>query len=311
MALKAEYDKIDDVPEVHRELYSERDGKHVFTGVEGVFGPSERAKLVNETGGYRIKAREAAERLTAWQRVNHPIEGKPFEKPEDLQAVLDEYPTLRAQAEAGGGKSKEAVAAQVEIEKKRLEDKYVRQLGEKDNSIKAQMLRVEQYENRERTQAIRDHVLKAIGESKIGKLNPDAIEDVLLYAERHLLVEEERDDHGNLVIKDVRTKEGVGVTPGLQAPAWLGEMQARKGHWYMPSEGGGSAGSDRSAGSAGQGANPWSAKGWDVTAQGQYYRTHGADKAGQMARAAGTVLGGPPPMAKGAEPAGPQRSRGR
>jgi hypothetical protein len=310
MALKAEYDKIDEVPEVHRELYTERDGKYVFTGLEG-YDPGESKRLKTEAGGYRIKAREATERLTAYSRLSHPVEGKPFEKVEDLQAILDEYPTLKAQAEAGGGKSREAVAAQVEIEKKRLEAQYARQITEKDTLAQKAASRVTHYEDMERRQAIREAVLKAIGESKIGKFQPDAIEDALMYADRHLEVDEERDEEGNLVIKDIRTRDKVGVTPGLQPAAWLAEMQPKKGHWYLASEGGGSLGTGRGGAGSGGAGNPFSASGWNMTAQGAYVREHGMEKAQQLARAAGTVLGGPPPAGAPNQPVTQQRSRGR
>ena len=311
MGLKEEYDAIDEVPAAHRELYSEREGKFVFTGVDGVVGSKELKRLTTETGGYRIKAREATERLAAFTKLSHPIEGKPFESVDGLQAILDEYPTLKAQAEAGGGKSKEAVAAQVEIERKRIEAQFGRKLTETETLYQKEAARTKSFENRERSQAIRDHVLKAIGESKIGKLNPDAIEDVLMYAERHMEVDEERDEEGNLVIKDVRTKDKVGVTPGIGTAAWLAEMQPKKGHWYLPSEGGGSVGSGRNSGLASGAGNPWSKEGWNVTAQGAYYKQYGAEKAGQMARAAGTDLNGPPPAGATGQPPVQQRGRGR
>jgi Skp family chaperone for outer membrane proteins len=310
MALKGEYDSVDQVPEGVREHYTENNGKYVFAGVEGWVSPTEKKKLTDEAATYRIKLRETNGTLENFKKLrNH--EGNPFEKAEDLQAILDEYPTLKAAAEAGGGKSKEAVAAQVEIEKKRLEQGFLRQANELNGKVTAAEQRIATYENRERQQAVRDVVVKAIGESKIGKLNPDAIEDVLLYAERHMEVDEDRDEHGNLVIKEVRTKDGVGVTPGLGAAAWLAEMQAKKGHWYMPSDGGGSNAGGR-GGSNGGAGNPWSKDGWNVTAQGAYYREHGATKAEQMARAAGTVLGGPPPAgAAGNQPDNRPRARGR
>ncbi len=308
MGLKEEYDAVDQIPEAHRELFTEREGKFVFTGVDGVVSSKERQRLQNEAGGHRIKAREATERLASYAKLSHPIEGKPFEKVDDLQAILDEYPTLKAQAEAGGGKSKEAVAAQVEIEKKRLEAQYSRKVTEAETLYQKEAARVLRFENGQRNQTMRDTVLKAIGETKIGKVNPDAIEDILMYAERHFEVDEERDEEGNLVIKDVRTRDKVGVTPQLQPGAWLAEMQPKKGHWFLPSEGGGSNGTGRH-GNAGGGPNPWSKDGWSVTGQGQYYKQHGADKAEQMARAAGTTLNGPPPAGTSAPVQ--QRGRGR
>jgi hypothetical protein len=60
--------------------------------------------------------------------------------------------------------------------------------------------------------------------------------------------------------------------------------------------GGGSGGSQNNFGTGG--TNPWSLDGWNMTKQGQYVRENGVEKAEQMAKSAGTTLGGPKPMPK-------------
>lgn len=286
MALKAEYDSIEDVPEAHRELYTEQDGKFHFTGVEGLAGTAAQKRLRDEAGSWRIKHKEANTSLASWTALG--------ESPEKVREILDRVPELEAAAAAGGSKSADAVKVQVEAAKATLQGTLGRQLAETDAKLKSANDRITQYENGERTQAIRDQVIRATSDSKQGVINPEALEDVLMYAERHFEVEEQRDENGRLVITSVRTKDGVGVTPGLEAMAWLSEMQPRKGHWYMPSEGGGATGS-RGSKLPGGGNNPWAAATWNLTAQGAFYTEHGPEKAAQMARAAGTELGGPPP----------------
>jgi hypothetical protein len=292
MALKAIYENVDDIPEVHRDLYSERDGKHVLTGVEGIKFQSDVDNVMTSLTKERNDHKATKLKYSSYSKLlNH--EGKPFEKAEDLQAVIDSVPELKAAAEAGGSKSAEAVARQVEAAKKTLETTLGRQVAEVSEKFNKAQQRIDVLEDQQRKTFIRDNVLKEIMGSKIGKFEPDAIEDALMYADRHLETEEERDEDGNLTFKSVRTRDGVGVTPGLEPAAWLAEMQPRKGHWYLPSEGTDSRGNKRNSNNMPN--NPWSVKGWNMTAQGQYYKEHGEAKAQQMAQAAGTTLFGPPP----------------
>ncbi|QFR59625.1 hypothetical protein P6F33_gp24 [Pseudomonas phage Quinobequin-P09] len=90
----------------------------------------------------------------------------------------------------------------------------------------------------------------------------------------------------------VVTRDGVGVTPGIDATVWLTEMQSKKTHWWGPSQGGG-AGGNRSG--SGGGANPWSADGWNMTEQGRILKEN-RSRAEQMAKSAGTTIGGPRPQ---------------
>lgn len=291
MALKEVYDSAEDVPEVHRELYAERGGKFVFNGLEGYVGSDGIKRLKDEAGGYRIKLKDTTSALDAWRSLKN-ADGTPFEKPEAVQAIIDEYPTLKAGSEAGG-KGAEAVNARIEAAKKQAEAQFTTKLKTAEEGVAKASARINALENRERQSYVRDMVTKAINDSKIGKIRPEAIEDVIMYAERHLSVIEERDEAGNLVLKDVVTRDGVGVTPSIDVAAWLGEMQQRKGHWYEPSEGGGSGGFGRGGPSGG--ANPWAREGWSITAQGAYAKQYGMEKAAAMAKAAGSFIGAPNP----------------
>jgi hypothetical protein len=123
------------------------------------------------------------------------------------------------------------------------------------------------------------------GALKEAKTLPSAEDDVLLLAERVLEVTED-----NRVV----TRDGVGVPPGLDAKAWLAEIQPRKPHWWPPSIGGGGKGSGPGGGFGG-GPNPWSAEGWNLTEQGKLLKQHGREKADVLAKAAGTTVGGQRP----------------
>jgi len=76
---------------------------------------------------------------------------------------------------------------------------------------------------------------------------------------------------------------------------FLTEMQDKRPHWWPKSVGGGAGGSGNGFGGA---ANPWTAENWNMTQQGAYVKENGMDKATQMAKAAGTTVGGMKPAAK-------------
>jgi hypothetical protein len=111
------------------------------------------------------------------------------------------------------------------------------------------------------------------------KVIDSAEEDALLLAERMFEVSEDG---------RVTTRDGVGVTPGVEPDVWFTEMQAKRIHWWPPSEGGGARGGK---GGNGVGSNPWSTKNWNITAQMQYVTQHGEEKGRQMAELAGSSLG--------------------
>ena len=111
-------------------------------------------------------------------------------------------------------------------------------------------------------------------------------EDVMMYSGMF-----EISDDGNVV-----TRDGVGVAPGLDADAWLGELQERKPHWWPASQGGGARGTGGGGGF--QGKNPWTAEGWNMTEQGKLLRDKGKEYADRMAAAAGTTVGGSKPKEK-------------
>lgn len=293
MALKDVYDSADEIEEIYRPLYEEKDGKHVFK--TSLFDPNAVTdgkgikKLKEEAGGYRIKLKEATTKLESYAKLGEATE---------LQEKLDRITELEALAAAGGSKSKEAAEALAKTmtaaEKTKWEREIAPKLAEAERSAKL----VQYYEQAAQNQAIRDATLKAIGDFKQGKLDPDAIEDALMYAERHLVAETERDEEtGLLVVKAVRSRDGVGVTPDVEVGVWLSEMVGRKRHWLQGSEGSGATG-DRRGPNLNLSGNPWTFENWNSTKQGEIVKTKGEKYAADMAKAAGTTLGGLRPKPK-------------
>ena len=90
------------------------------------------------------------------------------------------------------------------------------------------------------------------------------------------------------------TKENVGCTPGISPEVWLNEMQSKRPHWWGPSGGGGAGGS---GGQRQFTNNPWTNENWNLTEQGKILMEN-ASRADQLAKSAGTTVGGKRPAGK-------------
>lgn len=268
MALQIIVETLDDVDEKYHDLYTEKDGKFELTGVEGMKTKADVDRLQTAL------TKERAEHKNLKERVK--LLGD--RKIEDVIVELDRIPELEAAAK-GGKNVDELVEAKlrakiVPIERER--DKYAKELDEAKATIG-------NYESASRVRKIHDSIRSAVGKQQ--GFQKSAIEDAVTLGERLFEVL----DDGSVV-----TKDNVGVTPGISAEDWLADRKNDKPHWWGTSQGGGAAGS-RGAGATGD--NPWTNGGWNLTKQGQIIRED-PKRAEQLARAAGTTIGGPKPEAK-------------
>jgi len=270
MKLKAVYDKQEDIPEGFAALYTQRGDKWELTEIEGVRTQGDVDRLQTS--------------LTA-ERNDHKQTKKRFEllgdrKIEDILAELDKIPELEARAgQVDDKKIDQIVESRVRTKVAPIERELT--------TAKARLTELET-ENTgfktERTQrTIADNVRDVIGKQQ--GFQSSAIDDAIMYGERHLEVNAE----GRVV-----TRDGVGVTPGVDAAVWLSEMQNKKAHWWGTTQGAGARGSN---GGNNGGANPFSHEGWNMTEQGKIL-TENADRAHQLARSAGTTVGGGRPAPK-------------
>lgn len=268
MALQIIVETLDDVDEKYHDLYTEKDGKFELTGVEGMKTKADVDRLQTAL------TKERAEHKNLKERVK--LLGD--RKIEDVIVELDRIPELEATAK-GDKNVDELVEAKlrakiVPIERER--DKYAKELDEAKATIG-------NYESASRVRKIHDSIRSAVGKQQ--GFQKSAIEDAVTLGERLFEVL----DDGSVV-----TKDNVGVTPGISAEDWLADRKNDKPHWWGTSQGGGAAGS-RGAGATGD--NPWTNGGWNLTKQGQIIRED-PKRAEQLARAAGTTIGGPKPEAK-------------
>lgn len=279
MALKAIYEKQDDVPEQYHELYSERNGQWELTGIEGVKTTADTDRLQTSLAKERNEHRATKDKLTAFDGVD-------LEAIEKTRTDLEEA-NIRLDAV---GKDKDGNIDEENLQ--RLVDAKVatklapveRENAKLKEQVAEQGTQITGFEQADTVRTIGDAVRSAGLEAKV---IDTAMEDVLMLSERMFEVGED----GIPV-----TKDGLnGITPGVTADVWFPEMQERRPHWWPTSQGGGAKGGGEGGGFAN---NPFTRDHWNLTEQGKAVSAD-RGKADRMATAAGTsVGGGMPPMKK-------------
>ncbi len=281
MAIELSYEKEEDVPEAHKELFTEVDGKWTITGINGLVTKTDVDKLNTALGKERTEHKATKTKIAVWGDMDQV----------KVVADLEELTELRAAAEAGeGGKDgKEKfeagvkAAAEARINAAKVTSDRVN--SEQAKTIDDQTTEIVGFKLADTVRTIGDAVRTAATTSKVIQT---AIADVLMLAERQF----EINDDG-LVL----TRDQVGVTPGIAPDIWLSEMQEKRPHWWPVSTGGGAGGG---SGGAGFVNNPWTPEHWNLTEQGKAIKAD-RTKAERMATAAGTSIGGKRPAARSAK----------
>lgn len=107
-----------------------------------------------------------------------------------------------------------------------------------------------------------------------------AAREVFKWSDEHQALVREKD--GVIVLgKDAKNPQTVAE--------WLSLQKDESRHWWGASAGGGSKGSKGRL--ANGEANPWSKEGWNLTAQGQFVREHGIQRANEAAASVGSKVG--------------------
>lgn len=276
MALKAIVDTLEGLEEHIAGLYTQRGDKFELSveipGIDGVKSYTDFANLNSALRKERTDHKAIKDRFA-------PLGER---KVEDILTVFDRLPELEAKA-AGAlddTKIETIVTGRLTAKLAPVEREL---LTTREELAQSRALN-QQFEQKEVQRTIGDSVRTATSKLKVVD---SAVEDVTLLAERVFTI----DENGKVVAKD-----NVGCTPGISPEVWLNEMQTRRPHWWGPSQGGG-AGGMGNRGTNGFSSNPWSAEGWNMTEQGRIYQ-ESSTKADQMARSAGTTVGGPRPTGK-------------
>lgn len=259
MTLKPEIDSLDGMDKAHHVLYTERDGKYVFTGLEG-YDPSQPGKLQKALDTERENAKKYANEL----KTLKPWKVFADKKPEDIQAQLDEIEELRTAASGKIDKAEleKMATARAEAATKPLQrqiKEFETKLTETGEQLAAAQSRVAAYEKAEERAAIRAEIQKAALAS--GAL-PESYADgggLLAVLEGVLEVDVQVDSEGKRTLGAVHSKDGAGYPSGLDVPKLLQQIQARQGYFWGTSKGGG-ANSGNGGPRNGGGGNPWDPK---------------------------------------------------
>lgn len=264
------YNSAEDIPEGYADLYTEKDGKWLLTGIKGMKTEEDTNKLSKSLREERAAHKATKDKLAKLGGDDVDID--------DVVSQLDELEDLRARVEAGeGGKVDDAKLEElVEARIKR----QLRPIERERDQLKSRNQELEG-ENGELKTTINNGTIEsrlrelATNEKVVGS----AMDDIIFMGTHLFEVAED----GAIVAREGARGVEAGITPDV----WLGDMKEKRPHWWPQSQGGGAGGGRDGAGA---GSNPWSAKAWDLDAQGAMVRQDRA-KAERLAKAAGSKIG--------------------
>lgn len=192
----------------------------------------------------REKHKETRQKLQQFEGVD----------PDSIHERLDRLDELEAASDESGNaeeKLQKLVQARLDRERKPLQRNYERTLNELNELKEKYQATTADLQRRD----IHEVVRKALVDEKGGsRIVPTAMDDVLSLAERHFEVIE----------GEVRTRDGVGVTPDLQPGDWIGEILQSRPHMVPTAKGAGARGTQQGS-SQGTGENPFSLKNGNLT----------------------------------------------
>lgn len=269
MAIAAIVENLDEVDEKYRDLYTKKGEKYELTEVTGVRTQADVDRIQTALTKERNDHKKVKETLSKFDGLN----------PEEVREKLDKFPELEALAT--GKVDDKKIDDLVETRIKSRLAPIEREKGELVKKTQLLEGQIQEFTTREKRSKVNDAIRSAATKAK---LLPEAIDDAILLGSQVL----DLDENG-----EVRVRENTSFTNGIDPAVWLSEVQAKKPHWWAPSSGGGARGS----GGNNSGSNPFSHDGWNMTEQGKLYKEN-PTRAAEMAKSAGTSIGGPRPAKK-------------
>ncbi len=268
--IKAKYATEEEIPEAHKELFEERQGEWMLAKIDGLVSEADVHRLTTANTKVRAEMTAMKTRMDAFGTRT----------PDEISKLDEKIVELEAQVEAGGKPDEEKVNGLVEA---RIKGR----LGPLERDLKTRT------EERDGLTKERDGLQGTITKGIISdsvrtaatkaKVVPTAVDDVLaLSGGVFEIVEVEG-------VKKVVTRDGIGLTPGLDADSYFAEVAPNKPHWFEGSQGAG-AGGGKGVIPGLNGKNPWSRDHWNLTERGKIIREHGIEKAQQYAKAAGSTI---------------------
>ena len=262
-----QYDQSDAIPDAVKHLYKEQDGKFLIIGPAEIKTNDDVLRVQEALRKEREDHKKAKKQLVQFKDLD----------PDDVYAKLDRIKELEAAADGkiDEGKISEMVETRIKTKTAPLERQISSLTSERDDALIA----VREFEAEDMRRKIHDQIRKAAAAANI---RDTAMDDATIIGEKIFDVDEDG---------RVLTKDGVGVTPGVEPSVWFTEIKANRPHWWAESQGAGARGSD---GRMSSGNNPFTAESWNLTEQGKIL-TADRTKAEQLAKAAGTTIGGGKP----------------
>lgn len=262
--LEAIYANLDDVPENFRELFTEQNGQFELTGVNGMKTQADIDRLTVSLGKERDLLKQAKAAIGAYGEHT----------PETIETLLGEVETLRAtNGQVDETKLEEALAPRIAAKVGPLQ----RQLDQANGTISDLTNQVQAFELQNTQRTIDDALKVAFGKHKLTTAN--AQQDLLLHAQREF----------NITDGQVMTADGMSPSD------WVANQKTERPYLWGVSQGGGAQGANGKHSHGG--ANPFTHENWNMTEQGKILRESRA-KAEQLAKAAGTTIGGIRPNPK-------------
>lgn len=278
--LKSTYATLEEIPEHYRDLFEERQEKWILTRIEGLASEADIHRLTTANANLR----------TENSTLKSKVEKFGDRSLEDLTRLEDENAELKATIEAGGGGklNEEKVNALVEARIKTRVGPLERELKVANEKLAAEQENTKKLSSKITKTTISDNIRSAA--IKVNVV-PTALDDIIAMAENVFeVIEVEGKER-------VVTKDGIGITPGLDPKAYFAEVGPNKPHWFPPSQGAGANGGSGAGGGL-NGKNPWGRANWNLTEQGKLIKQEGMDKASQYAKQAGSFVGATEPPAE-------------
>jgi len=213
--LKQLYENKADIPAEYVGLYTEKDGKFVLTGIEGMKTQDDVDSVQGALRRERELKRELQAKIDAYDGIDSA----------GLRESLDELARLRTT----GGKIDDSKIEDIVAERLKLDkSKHERDL-EALQTKNTELLSVNTNLVNEKNKTL---IEKSLRDAAKGKVSESAMNDVLFRASMFEVSED-----GNVL-----TRDGMGVTPGQDPVKWIDETLTNNTHWQKTSSGAGARG---------------------------------------------------------------------
>lgn len=272
LELADSYESLNDVPPEHLALYSERDGKAVLD-VSSVktkadfdrYATALRARLADATGDLKAVKSQGLSR-------------------DEIKALITEVATtLTPEPPTGGAKPNGSGDAALAGRVHDLERELEATKGKLDTATAER----DQATNQATSTNIKNGLTGAAVKSGV---RPEAVDSLVQLVAQSFEISGE----GGVVTK-LEGKLPTGVTPNSTPEDFFAAVKrAPEYSYFWPGSKGSGAQPPGGGGGGGDASNPWSAKGWNLTAQAAAVRADRAN-AETMAKQAGSFIGATKP----------------